>query len=110
MLPSLKEILSHICEEMEFILQETATKNYDEFLNDRTLKRAVVRSFEIIGEASKIIPNDFRSEHPEIDWKGMAGLRDKLIHHYFGIDYELVWDIIIDELPTQFEFIKHLLN
>ena len=110
MLPSIKEVLGHIFEEMKFVLEETEKISEEEFYNNRTLKRAVVRSFEIIGEGSKIIPAEFRNVNAEIDWKGMAGFRDKLIHHYFGIDYELIWDIIKNELPEQFELMEQLIK
>ena len=69
------------------------------FVQDPTLCRAFVRSLEIIGEASKKIPADFRNSHPEIDWRGMAGMRDRLIHDYFGVDYELVWDVVRNRVP-----------
>ena len=59
-------------------------------MHDETLKRALVRSIEIIGEASKKIPNDFRQKYPEIEWRSMTGIRDRLIHDYFGVDYHLV--------------------
>jgi uncharacterized protein with HEPN domain len=68
-------------------------------MRDEVLERACARSMEIIGEAVKQIPDSYRSDHPEIDWKSYAGLRDKLIHHYFGVDYALVWDVIKNELP-----------
>lgn len=63
------------------------------------LKRAFVRSLEIIGEAVKKLPDDFRNRHKETDWRAIAGTRDKLIHDYFGIDYDIVWDIVINEIP-----------
>jgi uncharacterized protein with HEPN domain len=66
---------------------------------DETLKRAFVRSIEIIGEAVKQLPDEFRSEHSAIDWRAIAGTRDNLIHDYFGIDYDIVWDIVTNEIP-----------
>jgi uncharacterized protein with HEPN domain len=99
MLPSNVELLKHILDEINFVLKETSTLSFVNFVDDPVLKRAVVRSLEIIGEASKKIHPDFKSANPEIDWRGMAGTRDKLIHDYFGVDYELVWDIIQNNLP-----------
>lgn len=71
----------------------------ERFMRDETLERASARSLEIIGEAIKQVPEVFRLQHPDIDWKSFAGLRDKLIHHYFGVDYAIVWDIVCNELP-----------
>lgn len=73
------------------------------------LCRAVVRSIEIIGEASKKIDEEFKSKHIHIEWKKMAGARDKLIHDYFGIDYDIVWDIIQNKIPDLDHFLNKLL-
>lgn len=59
---------------------------------DETLRRAFVRSLEITGEATKKVPDDFRAAFPDVEWRAMAGMRDRLIHDYFGVDFELVWD------------------
>lgn len=92
-------MLQHISDEITYILGATSGKTKEQVLLDPTLTRAIIRSLEIIGEAAKKIDADFRKKYPEIDWKGMAGTRDKLIHDYFGIDYNLVWDIVVFELP-----------
>ncbi len=91
--------LNHILDEIRFVLNYSSTVEKDEFLQDPILKRAVVRSLEVIGEAAKQIPQEYQEEHPDIEWSGMAGMRDRLIHGYFGIDYELVWDVIKNKLP-----------
>lgn len=79
-----------------------------QFLSDETLKRAVTRSLEIIGEATKKIPADVKYKWSDISWKQMAGMRDKLIHDYMGVNYLIVWDVaknIIPDLITQIEVI-----
>ncbi|MFC4871709.1 DUF86 domain-containing protein [Negadavirga shengliensis] len=94
------EYLKHIRDESFFILSvinENTTK--DDFLADETLKRAVVRSLEIIGEAAKKIPVDFKLKWNTIQWKNMAGMRDRLIHDYMGVNYSIVWDVIINKIP-----------
>ena len=73
--------------------------DFEEFKEDDKTSSAVIRKFEIIGEASKHIPDTIRQNYPDIPWKEMAGFRDKLIHFYFGIKYELVWNTIKKELP-----------
>ncbi|AEA33048.1 HepT-like ribonuclease domain-containing protein [Hippea maritima] len=75
---SVKPHLFHILEECEFLVNKSENLSYSEFIKDQTLMRAFVRSLEIIGEAAKNIDSDFRAEHPEIPWKSMAGMRDKL--------------------------------
>jgi len=90
---SATEYLRHILEEAGYLAECTAELTRDEFLDDRTLQRAFVRSLEIIGEATKKLPPEWRRAHPCIDWRAMAGMRDRLIHGYFGVDYEIVWDV-----------------
>ena len=94
-----KEFLKHILEEIEFLEKECANLDYDHFLQNTVLRKAAERSIEIIGEASKKISKTFRDSNPTIDWRGMAGTRDKLIHDYFGVDHEILWDIIQNFLP-----------
>ena len=109
MSPSLIELLTHIHKETEYLVAKIAEINFEEFRDDDDYNRSIIRSLEIIGEASKRIPDNFKIQHAEIDWKGLSGLRDKLIHHYFGVDYELVWDIVNNEVPPLNKFLKHLL-
>jgi len=93
------EYLKHILEETEFIINEVNKTSEDAFHINPVLKRAFVRSLEIIGEATKNIPEDFREKYDNVDWKDMARMRDKLIHHYFGVDYFIVWDVVKNEFP-----------
>lgn len=89
----------HILAEAEYLTAASAGISREAFLTDETLKRAFVRSLEIIGEAVKQIPDDFRARYPRVEWRKMAGTRDKLIHDYLGVDYELVWDIAQSKIP-----------
>lgn len=72
--------------------------DFQTFKDDKKTVNAVIRSLEIIGEASKNIPAELKEKHPEIPWREMMGIRDKLIHEYFGVDLEIVWKVITDEL------------
>lgn len=102
------ELVRHVLMETSFILQHVEGKTKDEVIHDEVLCRAVVRSIEIIGEASKKIDEEFKARHPHIEWKKMAGTRDKLIHDYFGIDYDIVWDIIENKIPDLDHFLRQL--
>ncbi|MBI2270576.1 MAG: DUF86 domain-containing protein [Bacteroidetes bacterium] len=93
------ELLRHILSETDFVLENTANKSETQIINDSILSRALVRSLEIIGEATKKLPDEVVLKYPEINWKDMARTRDKLIHHYSGVDYAIIWDIICNELP-----------
>lgn len=94
------EYLKHIRDECEYILSViTSEISKESFTSDETLKRAVLRSLEIIGEASKKIPNDFKKSYESIRWKDMAGMRDRLIHDYMGVNYSIIWDVIKNKIP-----------
>lgn len=82
----------------------------DSFLNDATLKRAFVRSLEIIGEASKKLPEDVKVTQPDIEWRKVTGMRDRLIHNYFGVDYTIVWDVATSKLPDLRKKLQALLE
>jgi uncharacterized protein with HEPN domain len=107
---SLHNFLKHIKDEIDFVLKNTKSIDESAFLADETLTRAVIRSLEIIGEATKKIPDDYKAEHPEIEWRRIAGTRDVLIHNYFGVDWEIVWDIVQNKLPILGEQIEGLLE
>ena len=88
------ELVRHMFIESEFILNHIQGKSKDEVLNDEVLCRALVRRLEIIGEAAKKIEDEFKADHPHLEWRKMAGTRDKLIYDYFGIDYDIIYDNI----------------
>jgi uncharacterized protein with HEPN domain len=93
------EFLCHILGEVQFILKTTNNLTETDFFEDGIIKRAVVRSFEIIVQATKNLNMDFRYKYPEIPWKFMAGMRDILIHEYMGVDYKLVFKTAIEDIP-----------
>lgn len=103
------EYLKHIRDESLYILSViTSDKTKDDFLADETLKRAVVRSLEIIGEATKKISVDFKLKWDTINWKDMAGMRDRLIHDYMGVNYSIVWDVVKNKIPTLYNQIVEI--
>ena len=104
------EYLRHILDETEYLMNRTQGLTYEEFLKDPTLQRAFVRSLEIIGEAAKQIPAELRAKYSHIEWKAMAGMRDRLIHHYFGVDYEIVWDVVVNKIPVLSQAIKQIIE
>ena len=73
--------------------------DHDEFLSDELVIDGVARNLEIIGEAARQLPEEFRSVHPQIPWTQIAGLRNRIVHDYFGLDLEIIWQIIQHDLP-----------
>jgi len=91
-------LLEDMLESALKIKEYTKTKSFDTFLQDDKTIDAVIRNFEIIGEAANRIDNDFRLKNPTIEWKRIRGFRNRIVHDYFGIDYEIVWSIIVNNL------------
>jgi uncharacterized protein with HEPN domain len=104
------DYLRHVLVEADYLLEHSVDLTADDFLQNDTLQRAFVRSLEIIGEAAKQIPEDFRARHPVIDWRGMTGMRDRLIHGYFGVDYGIVWDVVQNHIPRLRRVIASILE
>lgn len=107
---STEDFLTHIVVETEFLLNESSGLEKQKFLKDAVLQRAFVRSIEIIGEAVKRLPGEFRTTHPGIDWHLIAGMRDRLVHGYFGVDYEIVWDVVKNKIPLLEHTVREILE
>lgn len=110
MFPSQPEFLKHILDECNFVLKVTKGKTSEETFADETISRAIVRSLEIMGEATKRLDDDFKFKHPHIEWKKIAATRDVMIHDYFGIDYDIVWSIITEKLPDLEHFLEEIIK
>lgn len=104
------EYLRHIADECAYLTSVRNGLTKEEFLDNETLKRAVVRSLEIIGEATKKIPADFKVQWQTIQWKNMAGMRDRLIHDYIGVNYSIVWDVFCNKIPELHDQINEVLQ
>ena len=83
--------------------------SYEDFTNSKITIDAVIRNFEICGEASNYISNDFKNMHPKIEWRKLSDFRNRLIHHYFGVSNDIVWDIIKTEVPAYIKFLQSFL-
>ncbi len=104
------EYLRHILLEIDYLESMLQDLSMEDFLSNETLKRAFVRSLEIIGEAVKKIPHEFRNMHSNIDWRRIAGMRDRLIHDYLGVDYAIVWDAVTNKLPGFKKDVQEILS
>lgn len=104
-----RDYLRHILTETTYLLRASEALSAEAFLADETLRRAFVRSLEVIGEATKNLPEGFRAAHPEIERRPMARMRDRLIHGYFGVDHELVWEVVQTKVPALHERLEQIL-
>lgn len=95
-----RDFLADIQEALRRIRTYTGAMRYGEFIADTKTQDAVIRNLEILGEATKGISARLREERQDVPWKGMSGVRDRLIHHYFGVNFDVVWNIVRDELSA----------
>lgn len=93
------EFLTDIQEAIKRVERYARGVEYEQFLRDTKTQDAVIRNLEVIGEAVKGLSTDFKTRHEQIQWKKLAGLRDKVIHHYFGVNWDIVWDVVRHKLP-----------
>jgi len=103
------DFLLHILDECNYLLREYEGNSFDDFIEDERLSKAICRSLEIIGEASSKLHPDLKSKYPFIPWREMSDLRNRIIHHYFGIDYDIVWDVLKSDIPTLKESVELLI-
>ncbi|MFN2414884.1 MAG: DUF86 domain-containing protein [Pyrinomonadaceae bacterium] len=102
--------MEHILDEAKFLLDTSKGVDWETFRQDGLLKRGFVRSLEVMGEAVKHIPDSIRQQYPSVEWRAIAGMRDRLIHAYYGVNYEMVWDAVKNKVPTLVENIELVLQ
>lgn len=100
--------IKHILDEIGFLKTQSENLEPEDLMKNEVLKRAFPRSIEIIGEAAKNISDPLKEKYPDIEWKKIVGMRDKLIHAYFGISWDIVWDVVKNKLPEMEKSIKSL--
>lgn len=104
----IRDYLNDLVESCENILEFTKGISFETFSDDKKTLLAVIRCLEVMGEAVKNLPVDFRLKYPAVPWKQMAGMRDKLIHEYFGVNKQMVWQVIEKHIPQILPEIKKI--
>ncbi len=110
---SLRLVLEDLLDSIKKIETYTRGISFDDFYNDPIVVDAVVRNFQVLGEAAKRIPSEIRKMNQDINWRKIIGLRNRIVHDYFGIDYKIVWKIIEKDIPLlkiQLERVYHSLE
>ena len=102
--------LEHIVQAIERIKRYTNGKRFDDLVEDDMMYYAVVKNIEIIGEAANLLTNEFKSEHPDTQWKLITGMRNYIVHEYFQVDNTVIWDVIQNDLPNLETQIKDYLQ
>lgn len=88
------------------IIKYTDNLTFEEFINDEKTVDAVIRNFLVIGEASKLLTEEFKSDNPQVEWRRLTDFRNILIHEYFGIDYDTLWDVIQNQVREHLDFLE----
>jgi uncharacterized protein with HEPN domain len=109
MRPSTREYLGHVLDEAKFLLDSSKDVGWESFRQDGTLRRAFVRSIGAIGDAIKQLPGSVCDQHPAVEWRAIAEMRDPLIHAYYEVDYEMVWDAVTNKVPPLAKSTEQLL-
>jgi uncharacterized protein with HEPN domain len=94
----------------EKILRYTRGLTFDTFVNDEKTFDAVIRNLEVLGEAAKHIPPQVRAQNPQVEWRKIAGMRDVIAHRYFGVDEDILWDVIQNRVPAVLDHVQGLLD
>lgn len=102
--------LHHIIDAFALIEHYMDNVSHEEFLRNRLLQDGVIRQLEVMGEAARNISEDLRIEHPQIPWRQMIGLRNRMIHAYFNIDLQIIWEIVKGDIPDLKQKMKQLLD
>ena len=105
-----RDFLEDICEALRRIKDYTATLTYEDFMQVAMVQDAVIRNLEILGEAAKRLTPDLKETHAEIPWRSISGMRDRLIHDYFGVNYSVVWTVAEREVPILLAQVEVLLS
>lgn len=103
-----KLLLEDILDAGEKVKRYTKNLSYDDFINNDLAKDAVARNFEVMGEAAKMVPEHIKNQYPHVEWQRIIGLRNRIIHEYFGIDYQIVWQIIQHQLDVFLDEIRSI--
>ena len=106
----LRLFIEDIRESCKKILRYTQGLRLEEFAADEKTLDAVVRNLIVIGEAVKNLPDDFRRRHPDVEWRKIAGLRDIVVHEYFGIDEDILWDVVQNKIPELLQAVEQILK
>lgn len=102
--------LDDIRESCEKILRYSCGLNFEQFVSNEKTFDAIVRNLEIIGEAAKHVPSEIRRRYPEVEWAKIAGLRDMVVHEYFGLDEDILWDVVQNRIPRLLDQIRQILS